>query len=178
MKGKLLIESIMKELITEAVQSSRVITSIKNRTVNKIYFDGDETMRPGYRSIEIYAYGKSYAGNDVIRAWQRGGVSDTPHGDGHDKLKEIPGWRLFNVAGIEQFDNTIQKFDASEDFMSRERPNYNAHDKQMRNIYYALVPDKGKTSTTASPSTAPTSTTTSTNTSVNNSTSSNSNPIN
>lgn len=143
MEGKLLLESLMKELMTEAVQSNRIINSIKNRVVNKIYYDGDATMRPGYRSIEIYALGTSTAGNAVIRAWQRGGTSDTPHGDGHDKLKNIPGWRLFDLNGIQQFDNTIQKFEATESYINTNRPGYNPHDKQMTRVEYALIPDKG-----------------------------------
>lgn len=143
MERELLYESVLKELMTEAVQSNRVINSIKNRIVNKIYFDGDETSRPGYRTIEIYAFGKTAAGNDVIRAWQRGGVSDTPRGDGMDKLKEIPGWRLFSCSGIQQFDNTIQKFIATESELRANRPGYNPHDEQMQTVYYALIPDKG-----------------------------------
>lgn len=143
MEGNHLFESMMKELLTEAVQSRRVVTSIKNRAVNKIYFDGDETMRPGYRAIEIYAYGKSTAGNDVIRAWQRSGTSDTPRGDGVDKLKEMPGWRLFSCSGIQQFDNTGLTFVATETEIRNNRPGYNPHDEQMQTVYYALIPDKG-----------------------------------
>ncbi len=140
-----LMGSVFRELLTEAVQSNRIITSMKNRVVNKIYYDGDETMRPGWRSVEIYCYGTSTGGNDVIRAWQREGVSDTPNGNGQDPLTRKPGWRLFRVDGISSFANTGLKFETDPATLERTRPYYNARDKQMTHIYYAI--DSGSTST-------------------------------
>lgn len=138
-----LMGSVFRELLTEAVQSNRIITSMKNRMINKIYYDGDETMRPGWRSIEIYCYGTSTAGNDVIRAWQREGVSDTPNGNGSDPLTKKPGWRLFRLDGISSFANTGLNFEADPATLQRTRPYYNARDKQMNHIYYAI--DSGST---------------------------------
>lgn len=109
--------------------------------INKIFYDGEKTIRPGYRSIEAYCFGVNHYGNPVIRAWQREGVSDTPYGDGYDKLKEKPGWRMFRLDGIKSFNNTNLKFDASADFLRQNRPRYNAHDRDMKQIYYALEPD-------------------------------------
>lgn len=141
----LLHEGILKRVINnflfEAVQNNRIITSIKNRQINKIYYQGEDTQRPGYRSIEIYCFGTNYSGNPVIRAWQREGVSDTPYGDGRDKLKEKPGWRFFRLDGIKSFNNTNLNFDATERYLLSNRPRYNAHDKDMQSIYYALEPD-------------------------------------
>lgn len=136
-----ILRRMIDKLLFEAVQNNRIITSIKNRQINKIYYDGEDTQRPGYRSIEVYCFGMNYSGNAVIRAWQREGVSDTPYGDGHDKLKEKPGWRMFRLDGIKSFNNTNLKFDASDRFLSSNRPRYNAHDKDMQTIYYALEPD-------------------------------------
>lgn len=135
------LKKIINKLLFEAVQNNRIITSIKNRQINKIYYDGDNTIRAGYRSIEVYCFGINYSGNAVIRAWQREGVSDTPYGDGYDKLKEKPGWRMFRLDGIKSFNNTNLKFDASERFLLSNRPRYNAHDRDMQTIYYALEPD-------------------------------------
>ena len=135
------IKRLIDKLLFEAVQDNRIITSIKNRQINKIYYQGEGTQRPGYRSIEVYCFGVDYSGNPVIRAWQREGVSDTPYGDGHDKLKEKPGWRLFRLDGIKSFNNTNLKFDATDNYLRSNRPRYNAHDKAMQSIYYALEPD-------------------------------------
>lgn len=150
------LKRLINKLLFEAVQDNRVITSIKNRQINKIYYQGKDTQRPGYRSIEVYCFGVDYSGNPVIRAWQREGVSDTPYGDGNDKLKEKPGWRFFRLDGIKSFNNTNINFDASESYLRSNRPRYNAHDKQMQSIYYALEPDKmgtdsGPVDTTISP---------------------------
>lgn len=145
MTNNLLLESLMREMLTEAVQSSKIIEVMKARNVVKIYYDGDETIRPGYRVVEIYALGTSYANNPVIRAWQRSGVSDTPGGDGLDPLKDIPGWRLFNTNNIEQFQVTKEVFDTRESVMNTTRPHFNPQDKQMQRVEYAIVADKDST---------------------------------
>jgi hypothetical protein len=142
MSENLLLESLFKDLLTEAVQSARLIEAMKKRLVARIYYDGDETVRAGYRLIEIYALGTSKVGNPVIRAWQVSGVSDTPHGDGVDKLKEMPGWRFFNTNNIDQFQLTKTVYDVRESVLHSTRPNYNPQDKQMQHVEYAITADK------------------------------------
>ena len=39
---------------------------------------------PGNRIIQPYVYGVSLTGNDVVRVWQQGGVTDS----------EVPGWKI------------------------------------------------------------------------------------
>jgi hypothetical protein len=138
-----------RALLHEAVQSNRIIQSIKNRVVNKIYYSGDEGQVPGWRSVEIFAYGRNKAGNDVIRAWLREGTSATPQGNGRDPLRNKPGWRLFRVDRISSFQNTNQRFVADSAVMSER--NYNPHDKDLVTIHYALESPSATTTTTTSP---------------------------
>lgn len=119
---------IYRELLLETVKKSRIINSIKNRVVNLIYYEGDSVNKPGYRRIEIFTFGVSKAGNPVIRAWQRGGVSDTPNGKPNDPLSRIPGWRMFRLDKIKSFANTIGRFEPN-------KPKYNPEDKDMVTIY-------------------------------------------
>lgn len=82
--------NIFSELILEAVGKPRVANAIKNHQLVRIYYKGDKTINAGFRTIEVYAFGLSKAGNPVIRAWQRKGVTDT----------EMPGWKLFRTDKI------------------------------------------------------------------------------
>jgi len=71
-------------LLLEAIGKPEIKSSIGNKQVVTIYYKGDKTINAGYRDIEVYALGISKAGNPVIRAWQRRGVTDT----------EMPGWKI------------------------------------------------------------------------------------
>ncbi len=129
---------ISRALLHEAVQASRITTSMKKRIVNKIFYAGDNTEQKGWRSIEIFAYGRNRSGNDIIRAWQREGVTDTPNGNGVDPLRNKPGWRVFRVDGITSFQNSIQTFTA--DAATCQARKYNPHDSDMATIYYSVEP--------------------------------------
>ncbi len=127
----LLLEDILCDgLLMEAVKENSIITAIKTKRVIKIYYEGDENSGKGYRSIEIYCYGISTAGNQVIRAFQREGVSATKNGN-DDPFDNIPSWRLFRLDKISSFVNTIQYFDGK-------RSKYNPNDKGMSRIIYHL----------------------------------------
>jgi hypothetical protein len=126
----LLEDIIYKGLLTEAVKENSIINAIKSKRVIKIYYEGDESTGKGYRSIEIYCYGISTAGNQVIRAFQREGVSATKTGNA-DAFDNIPSWRLFRIDKISSFVNTIQ-------FHKGDRPKYNPNDKGMGRIIYHL----------------------------------------
>lgn len=128
-----------KGLILEDVSRNRIITSMKNRVVNLIYYDdpSDEVLA-GYRSIEIYAYGTSKAGNPVILAWLRNNMSKTLNsGDANDKIR----WRMYRIDRIKSFKNTIQKFDASSEFISQNRPKFNLDYKNLGSIFYKIEPN-------------------------------------
>ncbi len=134
------IEQIYKQILTEAVQKSKVMDAINNHDLVTIYYDGDETINKGYRTIEPYVFGVTKAGNDAIRAWQTKGASDTPNGDGKDKLKEIPGWRMFRLDRIKNWNTTLQKYNTDKDWMSTNRPKYNPQDRDLKSIYIAFEP--------------------------------------
>ncbi len=97
-----------------------------------IYYNGDETINRGYRTIEPFVIGVSTAGNVVLRAWQQNGATDTGNAPKRPN-DEIPGWRLFRLDGITSMAKTLRKFDGN-------RPNYNPKDKQMTQIIMALQP--------------------------------------
>lgn len=139
MPGRLdeeLLAEVGRTLLAEAVQANRITTSIKNRVVNKIYYAGDETQNPGWRSIEPWAYGRNKRGRDVIRAWQREGQSDTPQGDRKDPLRNKPGWRMFRVDRISSYQNATQRF--ATDSATCAARSYNPQDRDMSTIYYAV----------------------------------------
>jgi hypothetical protein len=131
-----LLSTVGRTLLAEAVQANRITTSIKNRVVNKIYYAGDETQNPGWRSIEPWAYGRNKKGRDVIRAWQREGKSDTPGGNGKDPLRNKPGWRMFRVDRITSYQNATQRFVT--DAATASARSYNPQDRDMAAIYYAV----------------------------------------
>lgn len=112
-------EELFKELLTEAVSMSRIINSMKDRTVNIIGYTtpGEDKVR--YRPIEIYAYGYTKKGNPAILAWIRNDNSKTlKSGRSNDAIR----WRIFRLDRVTSFQNTIQKYDTSMDFVKSQRP--------------------------------------------------------
>ena len=113
--------SLFKGIISEAVNRNQIISAINNHNVCTIYYEGDTISNPGYREIEPYVYGLSKRENQVIRAYQLGGKSDTPD--------TMPGWRLFRVDRMVDFMN-------SGDIFNEPKPLYNpSGDKDMVRIF-------------------------------------------
>ena len=74
----------------------------------------------GKRWVQIYAYGNSLAGNDVVRVYQVGGDTKTIQ----------QGWKLFRVDRMNQLKKLAGTFDEA-------KPLFNPNgDKDMINIYY------------------------------------------
>jgi hypothetical protein len=121
----------MKSL-NEFVSRSTVADAIQNKDVVYIYYNGDETINRGYRTIEPFVLGVSTAGNIVVRAWQQAGATDTGNAPQRPN-DEIPGWRLFRLDGITSMNKTLRKFEGN-------RPKYNPQDKQMTQIIMAVQP--------------------------------------
>lgn len=85
-------ESVGKNDIEDAiVNHKRVIINYQSKTVD---------IADGPRMAEVYAYGTSKAGNDVIRVFQ-------PYGDTASK---VPSWKLMRVDGIIGWKETGQVF--------------------------------------------------------------------
>ena len=79
-----------KQLLKEELALSRIITAIEHHLLVKIFYEGDENEKRGWREGEIYALGESTAGNKVIRIYQTKGVTKT----------RMPEWKLFRVDRI------------------------------------------------------------------------------
>ena len=79
-----LVDSLLT-LIKEDVARNKVEDAIERHRMVRIYYAGDKTVARGWRFIEPYVYGISFADNRVIRAYQLNGVTDT----------ESPGWKTF-----------------------------------------------------------------------------------
>lgn len=90
-----LIDTIKDLLLAEsALKKGQIYDIIDNKYICKIYYDGDDIISKGWRTVEICVYGLSKAYNPVLRAYQIDGVTDTPN--------EMPGWRLFRVDKIRE----------------------------------------------------------------------------
>lgn len=97
-----LYEILQKVLLTEsAVDVNKVGDAIDKKYQVKInYRSNDEDVANGARTIEVYAYGLTKAGNPVIRAFQ-------PYGD---TTSTTPNWKFFRLDRITNWETTNQFF--------------------------------------------------------------------
>ena len=93
--------NLYKELILETVNPNQIADAIDGHYRVKFYYDGDDTINAGWRTVEVYGYGLSKAGNPVIEAYQIWGVTDTA------RLK----WKLFRLDRISGWQKTGWVFD-------------------------------------------------------------------
>ena len=120
---------LLKNLITEAKTYSglekRIVDAMKAQKVVK--FDYKPPQDPeggvtGYRDVEIFALGTNRWGKRVIFAWLRNNTSKTLNRPRpNDRIR----WRMFRLDGISSFNYTIQNFDISDNFTSRNRQKLN-----------------------------------------------------
>jgi len=100
--------NLYKELIIETINRDMITNIMDKRTRATLFYDdGDDNGGKGKRTVDIYAYGTSLAGNEVIRAYQ-------PFGD---TTTNIPNWKLFRVDRIINlkptnyiFQNAMEKY--------------------------------------------------------------------
>ena len=125
--GSMKLYSILKDIILEVASRMEVERAIVNHERVRIYYDGDETLRPGERYIEPYVLGLSKAGNPILRAYQYKGVTDT----------EQPGWKTFRLDKMGDWDETNERpFDTPISDRVSNIPKYNPNgDKSMITIY-------------------------------------------
>lgn len=118
-----LLGTLSKLLITEVASIDDVQRSIKQKNVITINYQGEEYGK-GLRDIEPVCLGVSKAGNMVLRAWERQGVSHSEKVEGNP----IPGWRLFRLDKILTYQPQGDKF-------TEMRPKYNPNgDKLMSSV--------------------------------------------
>ena len=112
--------NIAESLILEVAGKSTIMDCMVGRRIAEVYYDDDEDPGgKGKRWIEIYCYGVSKAGNDVVRVYQVGGDTKTMQ----------PGWKLFRVDRMD----ALKKLGGT---FSEPRPLFNpTGDKDMTKIY-------------------------------------------
>ena len=96
--------------------NSTVCTAIQGKKVMRFYYDG------GYRLAEPHCHGVSKDGNELLRAYQVGG---------HSESGQTEGWKLFRLDELSSLSITDQSF-------AGPRPDYNPNDKAMASIYCNL----------------------------------------
>ena len=80
--------NLVESLILEVASRSDIMNGMSKRRIMELNYDDEEDPGgKGRRWIQIYCYGVSKAGNDVIRVYQVGGDTKTIQ----------PGWKLFRV---------------------------------------------------------------------------------
>jgi len=112
--------NIAESLILEVASKSTIMDCMVDRRIAEVYYDDDEDPGgKGKRWVEIYCYGTSKAGNDVVRVYQVGGDTKTMQ----------PGWKLFRVDRMD----ALKKLGGT---FSKPRPLFNSNgDKDMTKIY-------------------------------------------
>lgn len=140
-----------RQLLKEYVSRNELTDAINNREIVKIRYQGEETERVGWRTIEPFVLGVSSAGNIVLRAWQQAGDSDGFNGVkrtprmGHERWNNyhnegpsvVPGWRLFRLDGIKQIMYTGKNFDSTD---AQKLAKYNPNDGSMGKILTSAIP--------------------------------------
>ena len=92
--GKMKLYSLLEGVILEQANRSEIEDAMeKRRIVSLRYDDKEDPGGKGQRWIEIYCYGVSLKGNDIIRVYQIGGDTKTIQ----------PGWKTFRTDRINNF---------------------------------------------------------------------------
>ncbi len=96
--------------------------AIKNRLNIRFFYSGDETVKAGYRNVDIYAIGKlKGSGRLAILGYFRSGVSLSD---------ETPYWRTYRVDRIKALSLTSNKYNI--------RSSYRRYPKQFASIDFQL----------------------------------------
>jgi len=112
--------NLAESLILEVASRSTIMDCMDGKRIAEVYYDDNEDPGgKGKRWVQIYCYGKSKAGNDVVRVYQVGGDTKTIQ----------PGWKLFRVDRM----NALRKLGGK---FYEPKPLFNPNgDKDMIQIY-------------------------------------------
>ena len=112
--------NLAESLILEIASRSDIMNGMTKRRIMELNYDDEEDPGgKGRRWIQMYCYGVSKAGNDVVRVYQVGGYTKTIQ----------PGWKLFRVDRIKNLRKLSGTFDEA-------KPLFNpTGDKDMIKIY-------------------------------------------
>lgn len=107
----------MNEDVCEAIETQRVLA---------FEYGHEETDEGpdagGCRVVEPHVYGETADGEELLRGYQTGGYSAS---------EEPVGWKLFDVAEIEELVVTAESFDGP-------RPEYEPEDPALVDVYCRL----------------------------------------
>jgi hypothetical protein len=126
--------SLLENIILEAASRSQIESAVEKKQRVRIYYDPtinrtedeEDKNLAGYRNIETYVFGVSKAGNDIIRAYQLNGVTET----------DSPGWKTFRVDRITSWRPYPSFFYVPISDRVSTVPKYNSNgDKSMIRIY-------------------------------------------
>lgn len=120
----LLFEIYNKLILNEDVSVNSVTDSIKNKYQVVLNYEGDPKhgVAPGIRTIEVYVYGLTKAGNPVIRAYQ-------PYGD---TASEVPNWKFFRLDRIKSWKPTYK-------LINKPAPKFNPNGDGSMSIVYSIA---------------------------------------
>lgn len=112
--------NLAESLILEIASRSDIMNGMVKRRIMELNYDDEEDPGgKGRRWIQMYCYGVSKAGNDVVRVYQVGGDTKTIQ----------PGWKLFRVDRMKNLRKLSGTFDEA-------KPLFNpTGDKDMIKIY-------------------------------------------
>lgn len=113
--------NLVESLILEVAAKSDVMNAMRKRRIVELNYDDEEDPGgKGKRWVQLYCYGVSKAGNEVVRVYQVGGDTKTIQ----------PGWKLFRTDRMENMRVLGGTFDEA-------KPLFNPiGDKDMIKIHY------------------------------------------
>ena len=113
--------NLVESLILEVAAKSDVMDAMRKRRIVELNYDDEEDPGgKGKRWVQLYCYGVSKAGNEVVRVYQVGGDTKTIQ----------PGWKLFRTDRMENMRVLGGTFDEA-------KPLFNPiGDKDMIKIHY------------------------------------------
>lgn len=159
---KILINKIkdFRKLRLDEASDGSLRDAIQKHKIISIYYNGDDTMQKGHRTIRPFVIGTHKdSGNKVLRAWQDAGSSASyrniptssrwghRYARGHeffDNPKQSgnqPGWRLFRVDKITAVLPSGKEFDPQE-YFNVDGVAYNPNDDEI-NVEVAIQKDSG-----------------------------------
>lgn len=115
------LEEKYRKILCEAVANGDIIYAIEHQQVIRFYYEGDENTPSGVRSGEVYAFGRSKDGNDIVRIYQLRGATSSYN-------MEFKTFRVDKMSNIE----FVREF-------YRPRPNFNPNDDRSMDKVYKIV---------------------------------------
>lgn len=114
---------LYKQIINESVSRDKVLSAIENKDLIRVTYDNEAT---GPRTIQVYAFGDSKAGNPIIRVYQPFGDTET----------EIPTWKTFRLDRIMSWTVLNKKFYKPVSDYDTSIPSFNpSGDDTMRTVH-------------------------------------------